>query len=862
MTPQEHVDRSVLPPPPPSGMQMLRAILTDEEAAIRERHDAGAGGDEVVQRRTALIDRVLREAWSTVGADGGRPALIAVGGYGRGELNPRSDIDILLLCRGEKEREQASPVLYLLWDIGLDIGYSVRTVDECIDLARSDAKIRTSLLESRLLAGEPALYQEYLHRMSAEVFNRKTAQFITEKIAERNAMREKYGGSLYLREPNIKESAGGLRDIHTARWIALTRYGVSAESDLLSRDILGPVQLSRFIRSRNFLWRLRNEIHYVSGRKNDQLTYDLQEAAARDFRYRESANLNSVERFMKSYFLHARTVQEFARIVTERSLQKRTRPWFDRVRALGEFSLKGRTLFTTDEDLFQRRPEAALAAFSIVQTHGAVLSDRLRQEIATRRIGDAVRASPEASAQFLSLLDAPDRLADTLTLMRDVKFLGRYLPEFRAIQALARHDHYHKYTVDEHILTAIRNLEEVWQQRSPALKTLSEAMRLVTKRWVLTLAVLLHDLGKSYRSGHEHRGREIAERVLLRLGVAGDDRERILFLVENHLIMAVLSQRRELGDRKVISDFAKTVCDRENLRMLYLLTYADMSAVGPGAWTGWKAALLQDLYLRTLQYFDAAGGEQDEQQMLIENVRRRLAESGRHTDAEIDDFLRSMPLTYLMTASRSRMLDHLEMIRQLPAKQLVIRHHHLPEYGHTELTVCAYDAYGMFYRTAATIAAQNLNIQRAQVYTARNGIMIDTFQITDDEGAIKTYDEVWHTVEGELRDVLMGRKPPPEAKASLYGRTAPGGAEPSVAFDNDTSDALTIIDITARDRIGLLYRIARSLYDLNIDIASAKISTEGVRAMDSFYVSDLLREKITDPGRLARIRDTLLKVLV
>jgi [protein-PII] uridylyltransferase len=857
--PQDPVDRSSHPIVPAVGLQQFRVVLAEEEAAIRELHFTGAGGNEVVQRRTALIDRLLREVWNAGGVANDRPALVAVGGYGRGELNPRSDVDILFLCRNEREREQASPVLYLLWDIGLDIGHSVRSVAECVDLARSDPKIRTSLLESRLLAGDQAFYQEYRHRMSSEVFNRKTAQFITEKIAERNAMRQKYGGSLYLREPNIKESVGGLRDIHLARWIALTRFGVAAEPDLLRSGIVGPEQIARFIGARNFLWRLRNEVHYLSDRKNDQLTYDLQEQTARDFRYRDSAHLSSVERFMKSYFLHARTIQDFTRVVVERSLPARSRGWFDVARQVGSFSLRGKTLFSAREGLFRQRPEAVFEAFSIVQSHGVVLSDRLRQELASCGAAE-VRASAPAAAIFLSMLDAPDRLADTLTLMRDTGLLGRYLPEFRAVQALAPHDHYHKYTVDEHILAAVRNLEDVRQMRSPALETLSQAMRDVTKRWVLMLAVLLHDLGKAFRGDHERHGRDIAAQVLLRLGVSGDDRERILFLVENHLLMSVLSQRRELDDRKVIDDFARTVRDPANLRMLYLLTYADMSAVGPAAWTGWKAALLQDLYLRTLRHFDKAAGAQDDRQTRFVSVRRHLASSGFPPE-EIEAFLQSMPPNYVMTASRSRMLDHLQMVHQLPADQFVIRHRHRFEHGYTDLTVCAYDAYGMFYRTAATIAAQNLSILRAQVYTARNGIMIDTFQITNEEGAITTYEEVWATLEADLRDVLTGKKPPPEAKASLYGRTVPGDVSPSVAFDNETSPALTIIDIKARDRIGLLYRIARILYDLNIDIASAKISTEGIRAMDSFYVTDLLGGKIADPDRLARIRDALLNVL-
>jgi [protein-PII] uridylyltransferase len=417
--------------------------------------------------------------------------------------------------------------------------------------------------------------------------------------------------------------------------------------------------------------------------------------------------------------------------------------------------------------------------------------------------------------------------------------------------------------VDEHILLALQNLERLWSGNYPSLTTMRDAFAGLQKRWRLALTVLLHDLGKAYRTDHEHRGVELAANILERLGIAGDDRERILFLIGNHLVMSSLSQRRELSDERVIADFARLVKDRENLAMLYLLTYADIAAVNPKAWTQWKAVLLQDLYVKTLNYLESnvqAAGE----------LRGRLAAAlARTRDAalehfqaeEVDAFLSSMPDPYILYASPRRVLDHLGMLRRLPSEELVIDYRHYPERGYTELTVCAYDAYGMFYRTAGTIASKNLNILRAQVYTSRKGVMIDTFQITDAEGNLCSYNDAWESLRSELRSALMGRSRPPEPGMYAVARHAPGTVHPAVEFDNEASDTFTIIDITAKDRVGLLYWVTRTLFDLNLDIGSAKIVTEGARALDSFYVLDLLRKKIVDPERLRKIKDALLAVL-
>lgn len=841
----------------------IKTFITEEESLIRSAHFSGAGGNEVVQRRTALIDRVLKAVYLPLTGSAPMPVLIAVGGYGRGELNPYSDIDILFLCRDEHERGQTPRMLYALWDAGLDIGYSVRTIDECIDLSRNDAKIRSSLLESRLLAGDPDRYREYLQRMQAEVFYRKPQNYITEKIAERNATRLKYGGSIYLREPNIKESAGGLRDYHSAGWLAFTRFRVSSFAELVTQKVVTSGQFTAFLRARNALWRLRNEIHYLSGRKNDQLTFDLQDSAARDFNFRDSAHLLAVERFMKVYFLNAAVIQEFSRLVTERVLPAPKHSWFYRAQIIGPFTLAGKTLSPCAEDVVTARPDLFMQAFEIYQSRHAAFSDRLKHLISACRFGDEVRTSVDAARTFLMILDNPDRLFETLGLMKDLKYLGRYLPEFRAVQALARRDYYHTYTVDEHILMAVRGLEDVWQGRYPGLTSLYDAFKKLGRRWVLMLTVLLHDLGKACLTDHEHRGREIAEGILDRLGIEENDRKRILFLIENHLLMAVLSQRRELSDQKVIAEFARTVQDVENLHMLYLLTYADLSAVSPTAWSQWKAALLQDLYLRTLRTFERSGGKvQDEPELAAVRLHSlQEAARGSFEPDEIRSFIEAMPARYLETTSVQKQLYHLEMFRHLPEEKLVIRHRHRHDKGYTELTVCAYDAYGMFYRTAGTIAAKNLNILRAQVYTGRNGVMIDTFQITDADGKLVTYDEIWRSISADLHEVLSGERRPPEPRPSKYDRAVTAAVQASVEFDNTGSDSLTIIDIIAKDRVGLLYRITKCLYDLNLDIASAKIVTEGVRVMDSFYVSDLFRMKITDPERMAKIKEALIKVL-
>ncbi|MFA5072358.1 MAG: [protein-PII] uridylyltransferase [Nitrospirota bacterium] len=841
----------------------IKMLLEEEGAAIRKAHFDGAGGSEVVERRTALVDRVLRDAYNHVAGSGAMPALVAVGGYGRGELNPYSDVDIMFLCRDDSDRQRSPELLYLLWDAGLEVGYSGRTIQECVTLAKKDSKIRTSLLESRLIAGDASLYGSFLNTMQSEVFYWKTASYIAEKIAERTTLRRQYGGSMYLREPNIKECEGGLRDFHAAIWIACSHFRISALQELVARRVITAEQYVAFVRARNFLWKVRNEIHYLSGRRNDQLTFDLQEQAAQDFKYRNSTHLLAVERFMKCYFLHARTIREFSNRIMEVVLKKHPSRLFERVQSLERFNLVGRVLFPASDDISRTDLSFVMSAFEIAQSRHAVFSDRLKVLISRCMVNDALRKSSDVSRSFLAILNNPEGLFETLFLMKELRVLGKYIPEFRAIQALAKHDYYHRYTVDEHILFAIKTLDDLWAGKYPSLKTLFDIYRGLPKRWILNLAVLLHDLGKVFRSDHEYKGVDLAARVLERLGIEGEDRERILFLIKNHLVMTTLSQRRELTDVKVIENFATCVQNTENLALLYLLTFADISAVNPTSWTQWKAAQLQELYLRTLSHLQPRGemASYEEGEFAIASEKIRNTAAKLHSSNEIEDFLTSMSAQYVLHTETIKAIDDIGMMKRLPDEELVIQHRHYPDRGYTELTVCAYDAYGMFYRTAGTIASKNLNILRAQVHTSKKGVMIDTFLITDPEGRLYNYEPEWQRVITDLKTALMSKTAPPAPRRYATKKSLPGVIPTTVEFDNTTSDLFTIVDITARDRVGFLYYVTRALYDLNLDIGSATIVTEGARAMDSFYVTDMMRKKILDEKRLEKIKETLLQVI-
>jgi [protein-PII] uridylyltransferase len=872
-------------------LRALRAFLDEGIGAIRRLHEEErsrpGSGLLVVRRQTALLDalvkelyRLAREQHHALAPPEDGLAVLAIGGYGRGELNPQSDVDLLFVCPGAitpfAERV-AETVLYYLWDLGFQVGHSVRSFADCIRMVRGDFIVRTSLLEGRFLAGDASVFQRFTEDLRRDLYAHAD-RFIKEKLANRERRHKTFGGSVFLREPQLKEGEGGLRDLQTACWIAKIKFKAETLDPLVRKGVLTPRDLERMSRVLDFFWRVRNEIHFRTGRKNDTLSFEIQEEVGAALGYTAGEGFTLLEQFMRDYYAHAREVRRLATRLINHSLvvPMRRRPAIDRFRQrrLDDLLiLSGGDLFISDaqKPRLLEEPWRILELFRAAQQRSATVTGRTKDwileqhEFPSARL-ETFRRDPRAAQAFLGILGGPHGIHAALAGLHEVGVLGQYLPEFGALTTLVQHNPYHKYTVDEHTLKAIRQVEDLRATTHPQKAFMGKVLREVRRPDLLFLAVLLHDIGKALGKDRLHQGVEMVPVVASRLGLGPEETQMLVFLVEHHILMPQLAFRRELNDPKLLRDFAAVVRDTERLRMLYLLSYADVSAVGPEVWTDWKGALLQDLYLRSLRYLEVGEAPYlEEEKEAVEEIRHRvLADLPPELDrAAAIRFLGEMPPKYFLVTALQRMRDHLSLVRRLDRERLLITHRHDAARGFTELTVCAYDAFGFFYRTCGAIAAKNMSILGAEIFTSAGGVVLDTYRVTDPKGKLLPDEDIWQSIEGSLREVLTGRK---RVEALLSRRTPLDPQwrkqyayiEDRVVFDNTGSDAHTIIEVFTSDRVGLLYRIAKTLYELGVNIDSAKITTEQHRVVDVFYVTDLLRHKITAEPKLRRIHDGLL----
>lgn len=877
--------------PRQANLRALRAFLDAESGAIRRLHEEErsrpGSGLLVVRRQTALLDALVKELYRLAREqhhalapleDG--LAVLAIGGYGRGELNPQSDVDLLFVCPGAitpfAERV-AETVLYYLWDLGFQVGHSVRSFADCIRMVRGDFIVRTSLLEGRFLAGDHSVFQRFTEDLRRDLYAHAD-RFIKEKLANRERRHKTYGGSVFLREPHLKEGEGGLRDLQTACWIAKIKFKVETLDPLVQKGVLTPRDLEQMSRVLDFFWRVRNELHFRSGRKQDTLSFEIQEEVGAALGYTAGEGFTLLEQFMRDYYAHAQEIRRLATRLINHALvvPMRRRPAIDRLRQrrLDDLLiLSGSDLFISDahKPRLLEEPWRILQLFRAAQQRNAIVTGRTKDWILEQHETPSVRSEaflrdPRAAEAFLGILGGPRGIHATLAGLHEVGVMGQYLPEFGALTTLVQHNPYHKYTVDEHTLKAIRQAEELRSTAHPQKAFLGKVLREVRRPDHLFLAILLHDIGKAFGKDRLHEGVELVPVVASRLGLGPEETQMLVFLVEHHILMPQLAFRRELNDPKLIRDFAAVVQDPERLRMLYLLSYADVSAVGPEVWTDWKGALLQDLYLRTLRYLEVGEAPYlEEEKEAVEEIRHRvLADLPPELDRDaVSRFLGEMPPKYFLVTPMQRMRDHLSLAHRLERERLLITHRHDAARGFTEINVCAYDAFGFFYRTCGAIAAKNMSILGAEIFTSAGGVVLDTYRVTDPKGKLLPDEDIWQSIEGSLREVLTGRK----RVETLLSRRTPldpqwrkryAYIEDRVEFDNTSSDAHTIIEVFTSDRVGLLYRIAKSLYDLGVNIDSAKITTEQHRVVDVFYVTDLLRHKITAEPKLRRVRDGLL----
>ena len=858
------------------------STLAGQREAIRHRLESGASGAEVVTGLAELVDglivgryrNALRQSEEAVLEAGSQQCcLMALGGYGRRELSPYSDIDVMFLYRpaaADAVSLVSRQVLHHLWDLGFQVGYSTRTIQDCLELAPTDLTIRTSMMEARFLAGSPQLFQEFHRRYFRQVVGRGTDRFLQQKMEERRREYEKFGETVYLLEPNVKKSKGGLRDLHVLQWAGMARYQAATIQELADRGILSRQDFLALVEAREFLWRTRAFLHYGAGMAQEILTFDEQVRLAERFGFRDRPNLLAVEQFMQQYYRHTMGLHEASVRFVDRC---RTVPVWRRLTRLlpspkveGCFIVTGSSL-TVPAGLRNKvlgSSELLLRLFELAGSRHLTIDIDLLDEIHRYVDGLPEEAFRTAAVSriFRKILAGPGAVAATLEAMHRAHLLEKIIPVFATVRGLMQFNQYHKYTVDEHSLLAVSRAEALAGETG----ILGEVGREIRRKDLLHLAVLLHDLGKGREEDHSEVGRVIAEETAARLGYDEQETRSLVFLVHQHLLMSHTAFRRDPYDEKVLLAFARAVGTPEVLRKLLILTAADIAAVGPGVLTKWKESLLIELYLRTLPEVSgerdgAAGAER------LAQLAREVAQySGRDlTDpAWIESQLSRFPLRYVYGTAPKRIAAHLGAVKRLTSGGVLVDGTFNETLGTCEYTVVTHNDLtpGLFSKIAGVMAAMGLQILDAQIITREDGVVVDTFQVADPDYAGPPPGERRIAIAASLEDVLKGT----ESVEDLVARSGrlsavrrlPTSRQPTeIQIDNETSDRFTILDVFADDKQGLLYVITHAIFRLGLSVHAARISTRLDQVVDVFYVSDRSGGKITEPVRLEAIRTTI-----
>ena len=860
----------------------LKDFCAKERERIYSRHRFGIGGREVVEEYTRLADNVIQRIYqSAVKADNGGPrlpedapiAILALGGYGREALNPYSDIDIMLVYNpSELNVSQVEPfanqLITTLWDIGFEVGHSCRSLKECVRATYDDIFSKTSMLEARYIVGTRAVYRHFQRLTSKHFFKKQVGKFIEKTIEEWNSRHESYGATIYLQEPNIKESAGGLRDFHTGIWVAAVRFGVKDLGELQRRGVIPRTVARSCEESLNFLWKLRNELHYVNQRKGDQLVLDVQETIAKNLGYKDNGHTLAEVTMMRDYYLHAEHLYEFAKLIIDRvkhqgsPLNRWLERWQTKALSDGFTVVRNEIDFQEGQSNFTQDPTRIMKVFAHRQRLKNRISADVRHHIAANLhlIDDNFRCSPEVTECFLSILRYPRSVAEVLRRMHRWQVLDRYLPEFGKVRSLVRSDRPHQYTVDEHTLYAIENLEEATLAQLQDGQAFLDILKEVEKPELLRLAILLHDVGKGVEGpgGHDERGFEMAQDALERMGLDTVDKEVVLFLILRHLDMAHTAQRRDLDDPKVIERFAELVQDEQHLKMLYLLTFADMRAVSTEIWNQWNAVLLWQLYTRTLEFL------QGKMELLkVEELQARVTQLiGEAVGEEaIAQHFEKTPDQGLISQTPDLIGKQIQLVEKLGDHPIAVSHF-AENQSYTQIGICTRNARGIFRQITGIFTVENINILRAMINTRSDGIVIDVLNVADGQtgkgpilGRYRQIEETLTAIrsgEVDVENILQEQR---ESDPLL--RRQRRYIQPRIRIDNEGSDRATIIDIRAQDQVGLLYTISDAFYKLGLDIRLAKVMTEAFIAEDSFYVTDTNGAKITDSTRLRKIQESL-----
>jgi [protein-PII] uridylyltransferase len=873
--------------------QRLKAVLAESSAKAEVLLLKDRQGGRCAGRLTRMQDDLIRVIYTFAvtqlyppqsRSESERMAIVATGGYGRGLMAPGSDIDLLFLLPYKQTawgEQIAEVILYCLWDMGLKVGHATRSVDDCIRLAQADMTIRTALLEARFLLGDRVLFDDMVARFDRQVVQGSAAEFVAAKLAEREERHRRSGQSRYLVEPNVKDGKGGLRDLHTLFWIAKYVYRVRNSEDLIAQGVFNRAEYRLFRRCEDFLWAVRCNMHFVAGRAEERLSFDIQRTIARRLGYVDRAGMRDVERFMKHYFLVAKDVGDLTAILCAglESRQAKSVPMLNRVvarlrprgrrllRECPDFVIDNNRINIADPDVFARDPVNLIRMFRLAQRHVlAFHPDALHRATRSLKLIDkALREDRQANELFREILTARNDAEIVLRRMNEAGVLGRFVPEFGQVVSMMQFNMYHHYTVDEHLLRCIGALAEIETGANREYGLANDLIRTIQpgNRDVLHVALFLHDIAKGRVEDHSVAGARIARQFGPRLGFSPAETETIAWLVERHLVMSTIAQSRDLSDRKTIENFSAIVQSLEQMKLLTILTTADIRAVGPGVWNGWKAQLIRALYYETEPALTGGFSEVDRARRVAMAQAEFRAELTDWPLAEIERYIARLYPAYWLKVDLPRKVAHAQFVRaaERDGSSLATDVGFDAARGVTELTVLAPDHPWLLSYLAGACAAAGANIVDAQIYTTTDGMALDTIAISreferdEDEG--RRADRVTAAIEKALQGDL--RLPEVAAKRGLpKGRIGAFAVEPEVIINNHWSNRYTVIEISGLDRPGLLYELTATLSKLNLNIASAHVATFGERAVDVFYVTDLMGAKIASPTRTASIKRALI----
>jgi [protein-PII] uridylyltransferase len=885
---------------PAESLPLYKKFLKIEEHRLRLHHQYGGGGREICALRVEMIDVLLRYIFESAASIGKKDVattpltVIALGGYGRRELNPFSDVDIMFLH--DKNRGNISTyathvieqILYLLWDVGFKVGHSTRSIAEAVELANKDMLTKTAMLESRALAGDSDLAARFRTAFRQQCVRGRQREYVELRMQDQATRHAKFGNSVYVQEPHLKSGCGGLRDYQNLLWMTFFKEGALTTTHLVGKDWLSEPDRRRIEAAYDFLLRLRTDLHYATGRATDTLHFTVQDQVAERLGYSQKRGSLRNEALMKDYYEHTRNIFRVTERITEQFASGRasstTRSLFSflpRLKSpeekLGRFRIRQGQLFAQSPDVFEESPEAMMEVFELAQLRRLEMSPDL-SDLFTRNLGlitGTFRGGKGPREIFQRIVSRKGEVGRVLRMMHRVDFLGRYVPEFGQLTCLVQHEFFHRYTADEHTLVCIDKLDQVMETENPKLRSYRALFEKLEEPFVLYLALLLHDTGRAVGARpHSEASALFAQGAAARLRLSAARRRSLVLLVDHHLTLSNMAQQRNLDDPETAVEFAQIVRDQPNLDALMLLTLADGQGTSADAWSDWKETLVWQLYHSTSQYLSDQEAFYEQTKIEREQLQARVTENlGAEFAEEVEAHFEVMPDNYFRAFTTDEIVSHLRLFRQFlenlylrekPPLAPAVAWEAFPEQGHSIASFCAWDGQELLAKIAGSFAVVPLNILSADIYTRGDNVVLDIFRVCDPRFRAATDQRDQALVETTLRAALTEEHfdfaPLLEQARRRITRDSRHGLDfpTRVTVENKTHPAYTLIQIQTPDRLGLLYELLSAFGEENVSIALSRISTEKGAAIDTFYVADRgTHAKITDSSRIAALLQRL-----